>query len=44
VSQCAKLHVAGFSGEVYDVYNVSPEYFGYTLVTGFLVSVRHFTH
>jgi hypothetical protein len=40
-SQCAKLHVAGwtwavshaFSGEVYDFYSVSPEYFGYTLVS-----------
>jgi hypothetical protein len=40
MSQCAKLHVAGwtwavlhgFSGEVYDFYRVSPEYFGFTLV------------
>jgi hypothetical protein len=36
VSQCAKLHVAGcthsFSGEVYDFYSVSPEYFGCTIV------------
>jgi hypothetical protein len=41
VSQCAKLHVAGWkwavftrvSGEVYDFYSVSPEYLGYTLVS-----------
>jgi hypothetical protein len=36
VSQCAKLHVAGwthtFSDEVYDFYSVSPEYFGCSLV------------
>jgi hypothetical protein len=40
VGQCAKLHVAGWmwavftrvSGEFYDFYSVSPEYFGYTLV------------
>jgi hypothetical protein len=40
VSECAKLHVAGwtwaishgFSSKVYDFYSVSPEYFGHTLV------------
>jgi hypothetical protein len=37
VSQCAKLHVAGWTWAVfkrvyfYDFYSVSPEYFGYTL-------------
>jgi hypothetical protein len=27
-----------FSGDVYDFYSVSPEYFGYTLIFGFTYS------
>jgi hypothetical protein len=51
VSQCAKLHVAGgrgqfshaFSGEVYDFYSVSPEYFGYFPVQCYSVlGILHF--
>jgi hypothetical protein len=47
VSQCATLYIAGWtwavftlcSGDVYDFYSVSPEYFGYTLVIELCVRV-----